>query len=84
MKRTNCAGSQMTTNQDEITCKEVLNREADKITREIINAETYFIGCSITHANSTFIDCDALQAAKEEETRNIMKNQTYSKIIEVA
>ena len=84
MKRNKEAGSQMTANQDENTCKKVLNRRTDKISRVIIDAESYFKDRFIPRINNVLIDCDTLQVAKEEESRRFMKNQTQNKIIEVA
>lgn len=84
MRKIHEAGSQMTANQDENTCKKVLNRRTDKISRVIIDAESYFRDRFIPRINSVLIDCDTLQAAREEESRRFMKNQTQNKIIEVA
>ena len=84
MKKMEQAGSLMTANQDENTCKKVLNRRTDKISRVIIDAESYFKDRFIPRINNVLIDCDTLQVAKEEESRRFMKNQTQNKIIEVA
>ena len=69
MKKNAEAGSHMTANQDETTCKKVLNRRTDKISRPIIDAENCFKKRIIRSFSGVLIDCDTLQAEREEQNR---------------
>ena len=84
MKKNAEAGSQMTANQDETTCRKVLNRRTDKNSRQIIDAENCFRTRIIHGFSSVFIDCDTLQAAREENTRYAKPCTAGQNYIEVA
>ena len=84
MKRNNEAGSQMTANQDENTCKKVLYRRTDKISRPIIDAENCFRKRIIRSFGGVLIDCDTLQAEREEQNRCVRTCTAGHNYIEVA
>ena len=84
MKKMEQAGSLMTANQDENTCKKVLYRETDKISRPIIDAENCFKKRIIRGFGGVFVDCDTLQAAREEQMRYARTCTAGQKYIEVA
>lgn len=83
-KKQYSAGSQLTANQDENTCKKVLNRRTDKNSRHIIDAENCFRQRIIRGFSGVFIDCDTLQAAREENTRYTKTCTSGLNYIEVA
>lgn len=84
MKRNNEAGSLMTANQDENTCKKVLYRETDKNSRQIIDAEHCFRKRIIRGFGGVFVDCDTLQARREEQNRCVRTCTVGHNYIEVA
>ena len=84
MKRNKEAGSQMTANQDENTCKKVLYRRTDKISRPIIDAENCFRKRIIRSFGGVLIDCDTLQAEREEQNRCVRTCTAGHNYIEVA
>ena len=84
MKKMEMAGSQMTANQDETTCKKVLNRRTDKISRPIIDAENCFRKRIIRSFGGVLIDCDTLQAKREEQNRCVRTCTAGHNYIEVA
>ena len=84
MKRDNEAGSHMTANQDETTCKKVLYRRTDKISRPIIDAENCFRKRIIRSFGGVLIDCDTLQAKREEQNRCVRTCTAGHNYIEVA
>lgn len=84
MKKNTEAGSQLTANHDETTCKKVLNRRTDKNSRQIIDAERCFRKRIIRGFGGVFVDCDTLQAAREEQMRYARTCTAGQKYIEVA
>lgn len=84
MKKINEAGSQMTANQGENTCKKVLYHEADKNSHQIIDAEHCFRKRIIRGFGGVFVDCDTLQARREEQIRCVNTYTAGHNYIEVA
>lgn len=83
-RKNDYAGAHLTANQNETTCKRVLNRATHKNSRQIIDAERYFTRRIFRVFDSVIIDCDTLQAAREEHTRYTRACTTERKYIEVA
>ena len=84
MKKMEQAGSQMTANQDENTCKKVLNCRTNKISCPIIDAENCFRKRIIRSFGGVLIDCDTLQAEREEQNRCVRTCTAGHNYIEVA
>jgi len=83
MKKTQLAGSQMTTNQDETTGIILLNCLSEKVTPQVIDAERYVARLSSQMKPGIFIDCDALQDMNDRLIRYGCVGKPQTKIIEV-
>lgn len=84
MKKTELAGSQMTTNQDENTGTKVLYGNTKKDASQFIDAERWLRSKDAPRSTfSTIIDCDSIQAYNDNALRYGGYGRTSTKIIEV-
>lgn len=83
MKKTDVAGSQLTTNQDETTGIKLLNCFSEKATPQVIDAEGNYAQISKHVKPGVFIDCDTLQERRDFTIRYGGTGKPPAKIIEV-
>lgn len=83
MKKTDLAGSQLTTNHDETTGIKLLNGFSEKANSQIIDAEEYYAQNSEHMKPGIFIDCDTLQERRDFTIRYGYDGKPLEKIMEV-